>query len=485
MGHLVTLLDFEQVLTPKLRPHQNEAVDALAGANEHFAYAEMSVASGKSLTMAALAQRALASTRVLLLAHTEELASQNAAACRWLGLNPLICSAGLGQSSVFGRLTVGTVGTVANRLEYFKDCGVVIVDEVHRAKMRRHDNGDASQYLQIKETLGNSWFRGLTGTGWREDGTGSLENTFGKCVFKYSFLDALEDGFVKPLRAVAAKAPDIETKGLKTNSQGEWSGHELTNRGVALAPEHAAAFIAAMEEEGRSRALVFACDIKHADALEAECKKLGFDARAVHTGNGGRGENVEAFRRGAFPILVSVQMFNTGFDIPDIDFMAFCRPMKSSLLYAQSLGRGARLSMFANDCVVVDFGGNILRHGALDMIKPPKQRGASAPKTTDGADEKAILDSIERTVGGDLRKGAAEGELLSRNAKPRWVKPVGDPTFLIGRRLWLVPTTLGQVRWFSPSYPLDAQHLYCVYDNRKGWTAYGAVDKLGALHKAA
>ena len=235
----------EQVLSVKLRPHQLEGVSALANTNERFAFAEMSVASGKSLTMAALAQRALHSTRVLILAHTEELVSQNAAACRWLGLDPLICAAGLGQSSVFGRLTVGTVGTVANRLSYFKDVGVVIIDEVHRAKMRRHDSGGASQYLQIKEALSSSWFRGLTGTGWREDGTGSLENTFGKCVFKYSFLDALEDGFVKPLRAVEAKAHDIDTKGLKTNSQGEWSGIELTNRGVELAPEHAAALTAA------------------------------------------------------------------------------------------------------------------------------------------------------------------------------------------------------------------------------------------------
>ena len=306
-------------------------------------------------------------------------------------------------------------------------------------------------------------------------------------MFTYGFLEALEDGFVKPLRAVAADAKDIETKGLKTNSQGEWSGTELTHRGLVLAPEHAAAALAAMQAEERSRALFFACDIEHADALEAELCKLGVDARAVHsTSNGSRNENVEAFRRGAFPIMVSVAMFNTGFDVPDIDFMAFCRPMKSALLYAQSLGRGARLSEVANDCVVVDFGGNISRHGALDMIKPPKRRISKGGVVSDAAPtDDPKLETIERTVGGDLRKGAVEGSLLSRHGRPKWVQPVAEPTYLIGRNLWIIPTALGPVRWFSPSYPLDSSHLYCVYDARYGWTAKGAVDKFGVLHRNA
>jgi hypothetical protein len=159
--------------------------------------------------------------------------------------------------------------------------------------------------------------------------------------------------------------------------------------------------------------------------------------------------------------------------------------MKSSVLFAQSLGRGARLSEFANDCVVVDFGGNILRHGALDMIKPPKRRAAASGKIDSaGEDTGEKLDSLERTVGGDLRMGAAEGSLLSRHGKPKWVKPIGSPSYLIGRHLWIIPPASGQVRWFSPSYPLDAQHLFCVYDARRGWCAQGAVDKHGVLHKA-
>ena len=194
----------EQALTLKPRPHQIEAVEALSSAPHPFAFAEMSVASGKSLVMALLAQKALPQARTLIIAHNEDLVQQDAKACEWIGEKPLLCASGLGAPQVFGRLTVGTIGTILNRVEYFRNVGVVIIDEVHRARMEPMRDGSRSQYLQLKDALPNAWFRGLTGTGWREDGSGSLEHTFGPKVYSYGFLEALEDGFVKTLRAVNA-----------------------------------------------------------------------------------------------------------------------------------------------------------------------------------------------------------------------------------------------------------------------------------------
>src|SRR6202030_372915 len=61
-------------------------------------------------------------------------------------------------------------------------------------------------------------------------------------------------------------------------------------------------------------------------------------------------------------------MFTTGFNVVDIDYMAFFRATKSAVLYAQSLGRGARITPYAANCLVSDFGGNIQRHGTLDAV---------------------------------------------------------------------------------------------------------------------
>jgi len=115
---------------------------------------------------------------------------------------------------------------------------------------------------------------------------------------------------------------------------------------------------------------VFCCNIAHVDKMEAEFRRLGVPAVGVHSQSvtGKRDKSVEAFRHGVSPILVSCNMFNTGFDVPDIDYMAFCRATKSAVYYAQGLGRGARITAMAANCLVSDFGGNILRHGTLDAV---------------------------------------------------------------------------------------------------------------------
>jgi hypothetical protein len=51
-----------------------------------------------------------------------------------------------------------------------------------------------------------------------------------------------------------------------------------------------------------------------------------------------------------------------------VDLLAFCRATKSAVFFAQALGRGARLTPYAENCAVLDFGGNVKRHGALDAI---------------------------------------------------------------------------------------------------------------------
>jgi hypothetical protein len=66
--------------------------------------------------------------------------------------------------------------------------------------------------------------------------------------------------------------------------------------------------------------------------------------------------------------MISVAMFDTGFNVVDIDLLAYCRATKSPVFFAQSLGRGARISEYAENCAVLDFGGNVNRHGSLDAI---------------------------------------------------------------------------------------------------------------------
>ena len=94
-----------------------------------------------------------------------------------------------------------------------------------------------------------------------------------------------------------------------------------------------------------------------------------------------RARMLDDFRKGKLKYLVNVNVLTTGFDAPNIDCVSLVRPTMSPGLYYQMCGRGFRLHPGKQDCLVLDFGGNVLRHGPVDQVKPPnvarrQRRGA-------------------------------------------------------------------------------------------------------------
>jgi superfamily II DNA or RNA helicase len=346
-----------------LRQHQDKCIHTLLGYPDKYAVAEVAVAGGKSLILGCLAGYNTTG-RTLIIAHTKELVQQNADACRSVGIKPGICSASLGKN-VFAKVTVGTVQTIVRRTRSFQDVTLILVDEVHRTPVNK-----TSSYRKIFEAIPHAKVRGLTGTPFRADGTGSLEKTFGPIIFKYSFLDALQDGYVKPLvPAHSEEAHEISTEGIHVKGE-DFDMDEMAPRAIQLSKHHATAIKQTMERQGRKCVLVFACNTEHADKLEKELNAIGVRAASVHSKSpaGKRDKMVSAFKSRVLPVLVSVAMFDTGFNAVDIDLLAFCRATKSPVFFAQALGRGARLTPYAENCAVLDFGGNVKRHGSLDTI---------------------------------------------------------------------------------------------------------------------
>ncbi len=82
-----------------------------------------------------------------------------------------------------------------------------------------------------------------------------------------------------------------------------------------------------------------------------------------------RDATLEDFKTGKLKNLVNVNVLTTGFDAPNIDCVVMVRPTMSAGLYYQMVGRGFRLHEDKTDCLVLDFAGNILRHGPVDAIK--------------------------------------------------------------------------------------------------------------------
>jgi len=131
--------------------------------------------------------------------------------------------------TAFARVTVGTIGSIVNRVHLFRDVVAILVDEVHMVPPAK-----SSQYRRLFEKLPNTRVHGLTGTPFRADGTGDLAKTFGSIVYRYTFLDALRDGYVKPLVPVdAGEDETIEIEGLKTVA-GDFDLEEMAPRAIKL-----------------------------------------------------------------------------------------------------------------------------------------------------------------------------------------------------------------------------------------------------------
>lgn len=66
---------------------------------------------------------------------------------------------------------------------------------------------------------------------------------------------------------------------------------------------------------------------------------------------------------------------STGFDAPNTDVLVMARPTDSVVLYIQSAGRGMRPKEHVSDCLLLDFAGNVRRHGPITDVIPPKRKG--------------------------------------------------------------------------------------------------------------
>jgi len=131
--------------------------------------------------------------------------------------------------------------------------------------------------------------------------------------------------------------------------------------------------------QDRKKVLIFAAGVEHGLHIQhvleshyrAECGFVCGETLPFE-----RAETLQRFRDGQLKFLCNVNVLTTGFDAPNIDCVALVRPTNSPGLYYQMIGRGFRIHPSKEDCLVLDFGGNIMRHGPVDAIKiKPRENG--------------------------------------------------------------------------------------------------------------
>ena len=96
--------------------------------------------------------------------------------------------------------------------------------------------------------------------------------------------------------------------------------------------------------------------------------------------------------------MANINVFTEGFDAPNVDMAALLRATVSPGLYYQMVGRGLRTSEGKENCLVLDFGGNVERHGPIDAMvvksKKPGEKGEPPAKTCPSCKEVVTIQTM-------------------------------------------------------------------------------------------
>ena len=371
----------------QLRYYQQEAVDAV------FAFFEKSpvpnasplivlpTGAGKSLVIGALVKElATRGATVALVTHRDKLVQQDLAAIKefWPEAPAATYAASLGKRNV-SQVTVCQLQSIARKPEMLGVVDVVLIDEAHLVPTT-----ETTQYGRLFAALKakNEDLRlvGLTATPYRQgqglltQGDGAL---FHSICYEAPIGRLVQEGYLSPLVSAPASL-EVDTSKIATQL-GDFAVKDLELAcDVDTITQTVALDVAKQVQAGRKSVLLFGVTVKHAAALRNALLFAGVSCEVV-TGEHTSEQREAIYRRfnaRELTAIASCDLLTTGFDAPVVDLIALVRPTKSTSLHVQMLGRGTRLHPGKKDCALLDYGGNVARHGPLDRIKiKPKQEG--------------------------------------------------------------------------------------------------------------
>jgi DNA repair protein RadD len=372
----------------KLRLYQQAAVDAVYNHlrnRDDNPVAVLPTGAGKSLVLAKIASDAVQqwNGRVLILAHVKELLEQNAdkvcRLCRDIKVG--LYSAGLKKRDTNTPVLVAGIQSIYKRACDLDPFDLIVVDEAHL--ISKKGDGMYRQFLADCKII-NPHVRviGLTATPFRLDSgmICSPDHFLNSICYQIGIKELIRDGYLCPLISKAG-INRADFSGVHMRA-GEFVSEEVEQ----LAGDDALVSAACAEivelTADRRAVLIFATSVAHGrQVVETLRNNHGIECGFVtgQTPAGERDELLARFRSDApvsllefepLRFMCNVNVLTTGFDAPRVDCVVMLRPTMSPGLLYQCVGRGFRLHPDKQNCLVLDFGSNIERHGPIDQIKP-------------------------------------------------------------------------------------------------------------------
>jgi len=356
----------------RLEPFQERLLEEVEVSRERGQHRNLLVAAtgtGKTVMAAvdyARLRKRLHRSRLLFVAHRKELLEQSMAT-----YGHALRDRDFGELWVAGRrpsewvhvfasvqsLRQGDLDAIAR--DHFD---VVVVDEFHHAAAR--------SYRAILDHLRPTELLGLTATPERADGLPILDWFEGRISAELRLWDAIDRHYLVPF-AYYGVHDGLDLRQIPWKRGGGYDVEGLTNLYTAndvwarLVLDQLAKRVECLDT---MRALGFCVSVDHARFMARTFGEAGVAASAVWGDSPAeeRERALQQLRDGEIAVLFSVDLFNEGVDLPDVDTLLLLRPTDSPTLFLQQLGRGLRRSEGKDVCLVLDFVGQHRREFRID-----------------------------------------------------------------------------------------------------------------------
>ena len=314
--------------------------------------------------MAEIARRTTANNnRVLFTVHRKEVLEQAVNTFKNQGVNPDL-------------LTAGMVQTLTRRVEKLPIPSVILIDEAHHAI--------AKSYQRILNKFPKAIVLLFTATPHRT-GRKQLDKIADDIVVGQSIHELTEKGFLAPFRYF--QPPNgFNSKLLKRGSTGDFTNESMQK---AMSTKIFGHIVKQYKRIAQGmQAVVYTYSIDSAIKIAAEFNSKGISAVEVDgtTPKEKRTVAVKKFRKQEIKILVNVNLFTEGVDLPNVDCVIMARPTASLALYLQFSMRCLNPRP-GKTAIIIDHANNFKTFGYPDdnrdwkqAIKSGKQKSKSLLK---------------------------------------------------------------------------------------------------------
>lgn len=341
-----------------LRRYQESATELLRTAlvDQGRGQLVMATGLGKTVVMAEVTAGLLRDglvegDRVLVLAHTRDLVEQLHRSF-WLQLPRWVPTHHLSDGEVpafWEGITFATVQSVVARLDKLPRFGLIFIDEAHHL--------GAEIFQRTLARLEPPMLGGVTATPWRGDAY-DIDQALGEPVFRMGIAEGLSKGFLAEVD-YRLLADNIDWHFVQSQSKYRYSLAQLNRRLIIPTRDEEAVrqIRAVFDLEGRRAGVVFCPTVEHARNFVAALRKYGFESEVIsaETPAKERDALMSRFRAGEMEVVATVDLFNEGVDVPDVDLVVFMRATHSRRIFVQQLGRGLRISGTKDKVIVLDF----------------------------------------------------------------------------------------------------------------------------------